>query len=150
MYGLLLILHNLTRWLVLVSAVYALYTAFNGMFTRHAYSTADRRAQVIYGAVSGVQFILGLLLYVWPGGLVMGTLTNAGMAGAMRNSESRFFVAEHIVAMVLAVALIHIGSGVIRRAASDVGKFRRMAIFDGIATLLILLSIPWWRPLLRI
>lgn len=147
MYGILLILHNITRWLVLVAAVYALYTAYSGWFGAKVYSTVGRQAGTIFGNVTGIQFILGLLLYFWPTGFVIGRLTNGGIGAAMRDSEARFFVVEHITLMVLAIALVHIGGGVARRAPSDAAKFRRAAIFYTISTILILIAIPWWRPL---
>ena len=147
MYGILLFLHNWSRWLVLVAAVYALYVAYNGWLTRRAFTANDRRAGVIYGAVSGLQLILGLLLYVWPGGLVMGTITNGGMGAAMKNAETRYFLTQHSVAMLIAILLINFGSTYARRAADDTARFKRMAIIDTIATLIIILSIPWWRPL---
>lgn len=150
MYGILLFLHNWSRWLVVVAAVYALYVAYNGWLMRRAFTANDRRAGVIYGAVSGLQLILGLLLYLWPGGLVMGTLSNSGMGAAMKNAETRYFLTQHSVAMLVAILLINFGSTYAKRAADDTGRFKRVAIIDTIATLIIILSIPWWRPLFRV
>ncbi|MBC8161582.1 MAG: hypothetical protein H7Z42_10230 [Roseiflexaceae bacterium] len=147
MYGVLVTLHSVTRWFVIIAAVYALYVAFSGWFGRRAYGTAARRAGAIFGGITGIQFILGLLVYFWPTGLVMGVLGNAGMAGAMRNPDLRFYVVEHIVAMVVAVSLVHIGSAVAKRRPTDTGRFRAAAVFWSIGTLLILASIPWSRAL---
>ncbi|MBC8160699.1 MAG: hypothetical protein H7Z42_05705, partial [Roseiflexaceae bacterium] len=63
MYGVLVMLHSVTRWFVIIAAVYALYVAFSGWFGRLAYSTAARRAGAIFGGITGIQFILGLLVY---------------------------------------------------------------------------------------
>lgn len=150
MYGILLFLHNWSRWLVVVAAVYALYVAYNGWLKRRAFTANDRRAGAIYGAVSGLQLILGLLLYLWPGGLVMGTLTNGGMGAAMKNADTRYFLTQHSVAMLVAILLINFGSTYAKRAADGTGRFKRVAIIDTIATLIIILSIPWWRPLFRV
>ena len=147
MYGFLVALHNITRWLVLVAAVYALFVAFSGWLGKREYGVNARRAGTIFGAITGIQLIIGLLVYFWPTGLVMGALGTVGMGGAMRNGDLRFYVVEHIVAMIIAISLVHIGSAVAKRARSSTGKFQRAAIFYTLSTLLIVISIPWWRPL---
>jgi len=147
MYGILVGLHSGIRWLVIVAAVYALYVAFSGWFGKKAYGAEARRAGAIYGGITGIQLIIGLLVYFWPSGLVMSVLGSLGMGGAMRNPDARFYVVEHIFAMVVAIALIHIGIAVAKRAKTDGGKYMRASIFWGIGTLLILASIPWERAL---
>lgn len=146
MYGILVALHNITRWLVLVAAVYALFVTFSGWFGKREYGVTARRAGTIFGAITGIQLIIGLLVYFWPTGLVMGAISSVGFGGAMRNGDLRFYVVEHIVAMIVATSLIHIGGAVARRARTDARKFQRASIFYTLGTLLIIASIPWWRP----
>jgi len=147
MYVALIWLHSYTRWIVLIAAVWALYQAYTGLAGRHGWGINDRRANSFFIGATSAQFVLGLLLYVWPGGTTLASLSN--MASTMSESRLRFFVAEHSVGMLLAVALVHIGGARARRAASDRLKFRQAAIFFSIATVVMLVSIPWWRPLLR-
>ena len=66
----------------------------------------------------------------------------------MSNSDLRFFLVEHLVGMIIAVVLAHVGRATSRRAEDDNGKFKRAAIFHTLAMLVVLLSIPWFRPLL--
>jgi hypothetical protein len=73
----------------------------------------------------------------------------------MRDARLRFWVMEHTVGMIAAVALAHVGRVMIKKR-SDAGsdRHRLAAMFFGGAMLLILLSIPWpWganpRPLFR-
>jgi len=47
----------------------------------------------------------------------------------------------------VAVALAHVGSVAVRRAADDRGKHGRTLLWFGLATAAVLFSIPWWRPL---
>ena len=63
-------------------------------------------------------------------------------------ADLRFFGLEHAVYMILAVILAHIGSALSKKAADSRGKFVRAAIFYGLALLLVLLGIPWGRPLI--
>jgi hypothetical protein len=72
----------------------------------------------------------------------------------MREPALRFWVAEHFVGMVMALALAHVGRVVIRRKAQGSDRHRLAAMFMGVAMVVILLSIPWpWgaipRPLFR-
>ena len=145
MYGILVALHSGLRWLVVIAAVYAIFVAWSGWLGKKAYGANARRAGAIYGGITGIQLLVGLLVYFWPGGLVMSVLGTLGMGGAMRNSDARFYVVEHIVAMIVAVSLIHIGSAVARRAKTDSSKYMRASLFWSIGTLLILASIPWDR-----
>lgn len=148
MYGFFLGLHNVTRWLVLFAAVYALYVAYSGWLGKKAYGKETRRAGMIYANVTGVQLILGLLTMFWPGSLIMSVLGNAGFGAAMKNADVRYFLVEHPVIMLVAIGLIHMGTGIARRAPTDEAKYKRLVIFFTIATLLIIVGIPWGRRLL--
>jgi hypothetical protein len=148
MYNFLLGLHNILRWLVLILAVLALVRAYRGWLGRREWTPADRRAGSFFGIGMDIQLLLGLLLY-----FVFSPLTQVALAdlgAAMSNRELSFFAIEHGVTMLVAVILIHVGSALARRAASDTAKHRTAAIWYTIATLAILFAIPWWRPLLRL
>jgi hypothetical protein len=153
MYQLLLILHNLTRWIVLALGVWALYRAYSGLASGRAWTRADRQAGALFAAFLGIQFILGVLFYIVPGTSVNAMLGNLG--AAMRDPQLRFFIAEHSVVMFVAVLLSNIGAGAARRAATDRSKFRRAAVFYTLTFLLVILAIPWpflsyGRPLIRL
>jgi hypothetical protein len=65
------------------------------------------------------------------------------MAAAMKDAVMRFWVIEHLILMVLSIILITIGYSKSKRAATDEAKFKLLAIFFGIALVLILMGIPW-------
>jgi hypothetical protein len=56
---------------------------------------------------------------------------------------ARFFLLEHPLGMVAAIALAHVGGIRIKRATNDTQRHQTAAIFFGLALVLILLSIPW-------
>jgi len=145
MYGFFLGLHNVTRWLVLFAAAYALYVAYSGWLGKKTYGKDARRAGGIYAGVTGVQLILGLLTMFWPGSLIMSVLGNAGFGAAMKIADVRYFLVEHPVIMLVAIGLIHMGTGIARRAPTDEAKYKRLAIFYTVATVLIIVGLPWWR-----
>jgi hypothetical protein len=64
-------------------------------------------------------------------------------AAAMKDSTLRFFAVEHLVGMLLAVAIAQIGYSTSKRATTNRAKFLRSAIAYSLAAILILLSIPW-------
>jgi hypothetical protein len=65
------------------------------------------------------------------------------MSEIMKDRTARFFVVEHLTAMLIAIILIHIGKAQARKKIGDAAKHQRTAIYYGIALLLILISIPW-------
>lgn len=143
MYVGLLQLHNVTRWLVLVAAVYAIVVSLRGLFSKKAWTKGDQRAGLIYSSLLGVQLILGLWLYfISP--VVQSGLRD--MASTMQNSQIRFFVVEHITLMILAVIVAQLGYSLSKRATTDRAKFLRSSLGYIVATVLVLFGIPWWRP----
>ena len=72
----------------------------------------------------------------------------------MRVPDVRFFLADHPMGMIIAIALAHVGRVRIRRAADSESRHKRALIFFGLALVMMLLSIPWPflsapRPLFR-
>jgi uncharacterized membrane protein len=146
MYDLILILHNFSRWLVLLAAIYVLYRSWPGLQSR-TYTDGDKRAGTLYTSLMDVQLLLGIILLI-TSPLIRGAMGNFGTA--MQASQTRFFLLEHWVVMVIAVVLAHVGSTRVKKAAQATQKHRQALIWYGIGLVLILLAIPWWRPLLRL
>lgn len=153
MYDITLVLHSLLRWLVLGTAVVALYRAYTGWFGKKTWSDADRRWNVMFAHSMTTQFVIGLLLYA-----VLSPITTQGVfpdfGAAMKDRVLRFWGVEHIFAMIVALGLAHIGNARARKSTTDEAKFKAAAIFFTIAIVLILASIPWsflsyGRPLFR-
>ena len=144
----LLTLHNVSRWLVLVAAIYVLARMLSGLRTRRSWSGADAAAGRIFVSLMNWQLLLGLILYV--AGPTMQAVFNLGFGAALKNSNLRFFAVEHVAIMLVAVALAHTGSVLVRRS-DDVRKFARAALWYGLSLAAVLVGIPWvQRPLLRV
>ena len=62
---------------------------------------------------------------------------------AVHEREIRFFGMEHITMMLIAIALITVGSAKSKRQTTDRQRFRIMAIWFTIALVIIFASIPW-------
>ena len=50
--------------------------------------------------------------------------------------------------MLVAIAIAHIGSTRLKRARSDLARFKTGALWFGVAVVAILSFIPWFRPLI--
>ena len=145
MYPVVLGIHNLTRWVIVVLIVYALFRMYRGYFSNSTWEPGDRKAGLFLTIAMDIQFLFGLVLYV------ISPLTKQFLqyfGGAMSIKEIRFFGLEHVLYMVVAITLAHIGGAAGKKAIDDKAKFKRGAVFFTLATLAILLGMPWFRPML--
>lgn len=145
MYSLVLALHNIVRWVVLLTGVIALASTYRGLFAKSVWAPRDRTLIALYANSLGLQFVLGFLLYVWLSPL---TRTAFGdMGTAMRDPALRLVVVEHPLAMLVALVLAHVAVARTRKAATDAARFRIAAILLTLSLVLVLARIPWSRPL---
>jgi len=141
MYAIVLIIHSWLRWAVLAAGIAA---AARG-------GARDSSTGRWFTILLDVQMLIGLLLY-----FVLSPFTTAALGdfgGAMKNPQLRFFAVEHVVGMVIAIALAHIGAAKIKKAPAE-RRDRLALIFYGLALVAILATIPWpgmpaGRPLFR-
>lgn len=145
-YNIFLTLHNLLRWLVLIAGVLAAIKAIIGWMQSQPWRSSDRQLALLFTISLDIQVLLGLVLYFVLSPITTNNFSNFGEA--MGNADIRFFLVEHIVVMLLAVALAHIGSSRARKAEPDRNKHRNAAIFFTLALIAILAGTPWARPLL--
>lgn len=145
MYELGLTLHNLTRWLVLIAAILVIYRSVMGLQSR-TYTGADRAVGSAFTGLMDLQILFGILLFIVSPFI---QAASSDMSAAMQASQTRFFLAEHWVMMVVAVVLAHVGNVRVRKATENIAKHRQALIWYGLSLALVLLAIPWWRPLLR-
>jgi hypothetical protein len=136
----------------LVAGVAATMTTLSDRSTSAAPGRADLWGLVLM-MVLDIQLLLGLLLY-----LVLSPFTAEAMrdfGAAMRNPGLRFFAVEHLVMMLGAVILVHVGRVLGRKAATADSKRMRTLMCFAFATILMALAIPWpgmasGRPLFRL
>lgn len=135
----LLHLHNLLRWLVLITALVALVRGLGGLGGNKAFGKADKRAGLFFMICCDIQLLLGLALYFMKGWF--NVLTSGG--GFMKIQAQRFWAMEHLVGMLIAIILVHIGYSATKKNISDKAKFSRWFWYSFIAVVLILATIPW-------
>jgi hypothetical protein len=137
MYNAMLHAHSGLRWVVLVFLLLAIF--------RHA--TAGNKNYhpkngLLLMIFSDIMLLIGL--YLWfAGNWGLQQIQSRGFAEVMKDPVSRFFVVEHQVGMIIAIALIHVGKAQGKKSIPDANKHKRAFIFYLLALIVILISIPW-------
>lgn len=152
MYPLMLVVHSLLRWVVLAAGLVAFGRALAAMRGRRAWTAGDDRASQVFVGTLDLQLLIGLVLYFGLSPITRTAMQDFG--AAMGNSMLRFWAVEHILGMVIAVALAHVGRVRVRKTTDPVRRHKLAAIFFGLALIAILATIPWpgmpaGRPLFR-
>jgi hypothetical protein len=143
MYPVILKIHQILSWLVLLAAAFALYRSWRGILFKKQWFIADKRAGLWLSVFVDVQIGTGLLLYVVYSPVTRIVFTN--MKAAMADAPVRFYAVEHILVMLVAGILVHIGRAKARNTQFAARKHRVSAFFYMLATALILARIPWER-----
>ncbi len=148
MYDFILAVHNILRWVVLILGFLAVLRAFIGWFGKHAWIPADPKIGRFFTSAIDTQLLVGLVLYFFLSPFTLQAIRNFGFGYVMEQGDYRYFAVEHLVFMILAVVFAHLGSALPKKVDQPAEKHRRAAIWFGLALLVILLGMPWFRPLL--
>ncbi len=142
MYSFLLKFHSGLRYAVLALVLLALANAFAGWLGKKEYSEGSRKLNLFAMISAHVQLLAGLALY-----FVSPFVQFA--ASTMKDASLRYWTVEHSVMMIFALVLITLGHARAKRGADAAAKHRSVAIFYGLALLLIVVAIlQSGRPLL--
>jgi hypothetical protein len=140
MYQGLLHTHSLLRWFLLIALIAAVVLAIKGLTGKKAYDATTDKFRKFTVIFAHVQLLIGLILYFISPMVQQGL---SDMKAAMASKSLRFVTVEHTLMMLIAIVLITIGSVKAKRAADDAGKYKSLALWFGIALVLILAAIPW-------
>lgn len=141
MYTGLLHTHNMFRWLVLLILVLAIIFAFAGWLKKLDWNKRDSITGLLLTIFMDIQFLIGIILYAFVSPVTKAAFNDFG--AAMKNADLRFYAVEHILMMVIALVLVHIGRAKSKKDIAPWKKHRAAAIFYGISLLLVLAAIPW-------
>jgi hypothetical protein len=134
MYSGLVHAHSGLRWIALLLLVAAVATAFSRWQSRADFTESNRKLYLFTLVSVHIQLVLGLVLYF------MSPKVDTGM---ISDKLYRFYTIEHLVGMLIAIALVTVGYSRSKRQRVAVNKHKTVAIFMGLGLLLILASIPW-------
>lgn len=140
LYNVLLHLHSAGRWIVLILLLIAIFNS--AVAGSRPFIKSDNRTGLFVTIFADLMLLIGIVLwFIGPWGYK--TIQQNGMSEVMSNATTRFYVIEHLVGMLIAIILLHIGKAQARKPIGDKAKHRRTVIFYTIALIIILLSIPW-------
>ena len=151
MYRAVLFLHSWMRWIVLLGGLCATAHALQGVLSKRGWKRRDRVPGVVLVALLDGQILQGTLLYVF-----LSPLTSAAFSGlpeSLRSPVLRFWSVEHLLLVVIAIVLVHVGQVRLARLPEP-RRFRSLLLWNGLAWLAVLSAIPWpvrevARPLFR-
>lgn len=135
-------LHSALRWVVLLVALWAIIKMAAGRNGQKTFSASDKRPALFFLITMDLQLLVGLYLY-FAGAWGLKNIQNQGFGNVMKDAASRFFAVEHILGMLIAVVLVHIGYSATKKAVSDKKKFSKAFWCFLIALIVILATIPW-------
>ena len=133
-------IHSYWAYVVLLLLVVAVINSVRGILQKKEFSEADLRIGLFALIVSHIQLLIGFGWYFmspWFKAL------KANGAEVMSDKGVRLLAVEHPITMIFAIVLITIGWSKHKKKIDSLAKFKTIAIFYGLALLLILSRIPW-------
>ncbi|MCF8256413.1 MAG: hypothetical protein K9J06_02605 [Flavobacteriales bacterium] len=134
LHGYLVTSHSGLRWLLLLMAIGSIGYAINGLVTKREIDDIDDRLSKFTVVFAHIQLVLGLMLYF---------VTNRHLDINMSDAVSRFWSVEHLVGMLIGIALITVGRAKYKRGKSDHDKMKATVVYFSLGLLMILATIPW-------
>lgn len=133
----LLHLHSALRWLTLLLMLLTITDSLIRMY--RPFKENERKLAMFAMITLHIQLIIGIALY-----FVSPTIKGFMEAGhIMKTPVARFYIVEHLLGMMLAIAVVTIGYSRAKRQAEAWAKHRMIFFYYLAGLLLILLSIPW-------
>ena len=126
----LLHLHNVLRWVILITLILSIYK----LYTKQ---DALKTSKILLIS-SHTTLLIGLYQY-FTGAVGIKMIQAMGMAETMKNAATRFWAVEHIFSMILAITFITIGHIGYKKSQNA----SRAKVLYVVALLLIVLAMPW-------
>jgi len=126
--------HSGLRYIVLVLLLLVILKATLGFLGNKPFQSFDKKLSLSLLISTHFQFVLGLLLYFVSPNVTFNE-------GTMKESTLRYWAVEHLIGMLIAVALITIAYSTAKRMTEDLAKHKRLAIFNALALLIIVATI---------
>lgn len=123
--------HSGWRYIVFVLLLIAVIQALAGWFGQKAYTEGNRKLNVFTLISAHIQLLFGIVLYF------LSPLTKLPSSEAI----GRYWKMEHISIMVIAIILITVGNAKSKKVTDAVAKHKNIAIFFGLAFILIVAAI---------
>lgn len=131
MYNIFKELHSGFRYVVFVLILLAIIQSLIGWFGNKPYTEGNRKINLFALISAHTQLLIGIILYFLSPFVQFNHHT-------MKDATTRYFTVEHWVMMIIAIVLITIGHSKSKKTEVSVSKHKTIAIFYGIALLVII------------
>ncbi len=127
--------HSGLRWVALILIV---YTIINALLSKNKgeYLKKDKMLNLFAMVTLHVQLLIGLVLYFISPKVSFSE-------GWMKIDFFRFYGLEHVLGMVIAIAIFTIGRKKAENASTPAMKHSRIITWYTIGLIIIIASIPW-------
>ena len=132
-------IHSWWAYLVLGFLIIATFNAILGVTSKREFKDKDLRISLFTLIVVHIQLLIGLGWYFMSPAYKL--LKATGMKEL--DPQSRLLAVEHPLIMIIAIVLITIGWSKHKKKENNSAKFKTIAVFYGIALVLVLSRIPW-------
>ena len=141
MYVFILATHSWLRWLLILLTLIVLFRVIPALIRKAPYSSYEQLLATLFFWMLNIQFILGLLLYLFFSPYTQTAFRD--MSAAFNDPILRFFLIEHPLAVLLAIGAGHSNLAKVKRAVDDKQKHRYLMIGAGTCLFFMLIAIPW-------
>jgi ABC-type transport system involved in cytochrome c biogenesis permease subunit len=107
---------------------------YQGWRNKSSYSSLDEKLGFWMFMLTHTQLILGIVLYFISPAVVFS-------GDSMKDATARYWLVEHGSMMLISIALITLGRITTKKITDSVAKYKKLFVYNGIALLLILMSI---------
>ncbi|MCK5816122.1 MAG: hypothetical protein KAH07_09280 [Flavobacteriaceae bacterium] len=132
-------IHSYWAYLVLAVLILAVINTITGVTSKREFKDKDLRLSLFTLIFVHIQLLIGLGVYFSSNAYKV--LKTLGIKNI--DAQTRLLAVEHPFVMILAVVLITMGWSKHKKKESDTAKFKTIAIFYGLALVLVLSRIPW-------
>lgn len=133
--------HSYWAYLVLLIIIVAIINAFVGMSSKKSFQANDLKLSLWALIAAHIQLIIGIIAFFMSD--LFAIMQEIGMGEVMKNAEYRKALVEHPLVGIIAIVLITVGFSKHKKKTIDQEKFKTIALFYGVALILILSRIPW-------
>jgi uncharacterized membrane protein YuzA (DUF378 family) len=135
------LIHSYWAYIVLITLTFAVINAVVGLNSKKEFTAKDLRISLFALIAAHIQLLIGFVAYYTSDYYEL--MRSLGMGEVMKNSDLRKILVEHPIVGIAGIILITVGFSKHKKKTTSNAKFKTIAVFYGIALILILSRIPW-------
>jgi hypothetical protein len=152
MYGLMLFIHSLTRWIVVLGTLFFFFRSLKGWIKNEEWTAQDTHFIWGFNQVFGYQILFGLTMWLGLSPITKAVFKDFGLI--RENFVMLFWFLLHGTAMILALGIFQTAKAKAKRISEAKTKFKIFTLTFALIITIFLIAIPWpWykfgRPLIR-